>query len=345
MERHTQSVLVLLVAATTLGGGVLVGLGGIGALAQEEGADASITIEDQPSDGETVIVDSVTLPEGGFVVIHDEGLADGDAVGSVIGVSRHLEAGTHEDVPVTVAPEFDTTVVEVTAMAHQDGNENGVFDFVLSDGGLDGPYTAAAGNETDGNATEGNETDGNATESGPVVDSAMIDATGSGVPSTGLTFEDQASDGTNLTVQNVTLYRGGYVVIHDASLQEDGDAIGSVIGHSAYLAPGTYESVNVSLARPLDLENESSVNVTAMPHHETNGNLVYDFVTSTGDADGPYLDANDSAVIETATISSGDGNESVPTETTTAEPTTENGTSTAEPTTEGETTTEAAATG
>lgn len=47
-------------------------------------------------------VGSATLPEGGFVVVHDaEQLAAGDAVGSVVGVSTYLAPGTSENVTET----------------------------------------------------------------------------------------------------------------------------------------------------------------------------------------------------------------------------------------------------
>jgi hypothetical protein len=93
--------------------------------------ETSVTFEQQTAD-ETLVVDSVTLSEGGFVVIHD-------AHGDVIGHSAYLEAGTHEDVQVSLdtTPEAGT---ELTAMAHKDTNDNEQYDF--GDGsGADGPYT------------------------------------------------------------------------------------------------------------------------------------------------------------------------------------------------------------
>lgn len=92
-----------------------------------------MTFEDQDSDGETVTVDEVTLEEGGFVVIHNE-------AGDAIGASEYLSAGTSDDVEVTL----DETLEEdatLTAMAHQDTNDDEVYDFITSDGEEDGPYT------------------------------------------------------------------------------------------------------------------------------------------------------------------------------------------------------------
>lgn len=120
--------------------------------------DASVEFEDQTMEDSTVVVASVTLPEGGFVVIHDDTLDD-DAVGSVVGVSEYLEAGTHTDVNVTVQITTngnggnggdggnDTNEITLIAMPHQDTNDNQEYDFEDSDGQDDGPYTETVGGD------------------------------------------------------------------------------------------------------------------------------------------------------------------------------------------------------
>ncbi len=106
-----------------------------------------MTFEDQASDGQTVVVDEVTMASGGFVVIHDSSLV-GEVIGSVIGVSEYLEEGTHENVEITLDEplEEDETLI---AMAHRDTNNNQEFDFVESDGADDGPYEVAGELVTD----------------------------------------------------------------------------------------------------------------------------------------------------------------------------------------------------
>jgi hypothetical protein len=108
--------------------------------AGDETQAASITFNEQETDGETVVVESVTMDEGGFIAIHDSSVQDAP-LASVLGNSVYLEAGTHENVEVTLARpiEEDQTLV---AMPHFDTNDNEVYDFVLSSGQLDGPYTA-----------------------------------------------------------------------------------------------------------------------------------------------------------------------------------------------------------
>jgi hypothetical protein len=111
--------------------------------------NAAVSFADQTTDGATVTVDSVFLADGGYVVVHNSSLQDGEVVGSVIGVSEYLEPGLSEDVEITLfdvpGATFDRTALTenetLIAMAHtDDGNET--FDFVASNGTLDGPYVA-----------------------------------------------------------------------------------------------------------------------------------------------------------------------------------------------------------
>ena len=120
-----------------------------------------------------------------------------------------------------------------------------------------------------------------------------------------VTFEDQESDGTSVTVDNVTVPNDGYVAIHNDSLL-DGDAVGSVVGVSDYLEAGTYENRTVGLydVPGADFnESELTENQTliAMPHEETTGDETYDFVSSNGTDDGPYT-ADGAAVTDDAAI-------------------------------------------
>ncbi|MGM0592606.1 MAG: DUF7282 domain-containing protein [Halobacteriota archaeon] len=116
-------------------------------------------------------------------------------------------------------------------------------------------------------------------------------------PTASVAFSEQTTDGTQVTVDEVTLEEGGFVTIHDSSLLV-GNVIGSVIGVSAYLEAGTHEDVVVELDQPL----EESETLIAMPHLDTNENQTYDFVETEGEADGPYLTADGEPVIDDAQI-------------------------------------------
>ncbi|PSP55605.1 hypothetical protein BRC82_04815 [Halobacteriales archaeon QS_1_67_19] len=110
-------------------------------------ANASVTINDQESDGQQIVVESVTMADGGFVTIHDDSVEE-TALASVLGTSVYLGPGTHTNVTIILARpiEEDQTLV---AMPHRDTNDNEVYDFVLSSGEFDGPYTADDGAVTD----------------------------------------------------------------------------------------------------------------------------------------------------------------------------------------------------
>ena len=78
------------------------------------------------------------LPDGGFVVIHE----DGDPFGGVAGHSDYLAPGVHTNVEIEVATEDVVDAdgdgrKELVAMAHRDDGDQ-VYEFPDSDG----PYLA-----------------------------------------------------------------------------------------------------------------------------------------------------------------------------------------------------------
>ncbi|HMB49413.1 MAG TPA: PGF-CTERM sorting domain-containing protein, partial [Natronoarchaeum rubrum] len=196
----------------------------------------------------------------------------GETFGSVIGTSEYLDAGHHANVTVTL-DEPITETRSLVAMPHTDSNDNEMYDFVENEGGADGPFTADGG--------------------------AVVDAGTVSVPAA-VSISDQESDGT-IVVDSVTLSDGGFVTIHDATVL-DGAVFDSVRGTSEYLAPGTHENVEISLDSPYE---EDGVAV-AMPHMDTDGDEMYDFVEDEGSADGPYT-ANGGAIVADASVMASGG--------------------------------------
>ena len=241
---------------------------GAGVAGAQQSNSAAVTLSAQASGGHTVTVDSVTLPDGGFVTLHDASLNDGDVLASVVGSSAYLEAGTHENVSVRLDEPIssDTTLV---AMPHRDTNDNRVYEFVSANGGADGPYTA---------------------DGGPVVDTAEVAASAT------ISASAQPTDGGSVVVDRVELSAPGFVVVHDQTLLDEGDAVGSVAGVSSYLEAGVHENVRVELDAAVESET-----VVPMAHRDTNGNEQYDFP----DADGPFT-ADGSAVVDTADVTVSD---------------------------------------
>jgi hypothetical protein len=123
---------------------------------EDEGGFASVEFDDQTSDGTSVVVDSVAMPEGGFISIHDERfVAADDSVavgpGSIIGYSRYLDPGTHTNVEIGLFndAELDTSPYEedrlddgvtLIALPHKDTNDNEEWDFYPGETGQDGAY-------------------------------------------------------------------------------------------------------------------------------------------------------------------------------------------------------------
>lgn len=104
-----------------------------------------VTLSDQDSDGTEVVVDEVSLPESGFVVLHDERLfTDDDGVfPSIRGVSSFLTAGSYEQVHISL-DEPITDSQRLWAVAYRDTNQNGEFDYVATNAREDTPrYTGS----------------------------------------------------------------------------------------------------------------------------------------------------------------------------------------------------------
>ncbi len=97
----------------------------------EEDPEASITFEDQQGDGDSVVIDEVTLSDGGFVVITDGG-------DEPFAVSEYLGSGSHEN--VTVEADEDELVGRLTATVHQDTTNDETYTYEESDGADDRPY-------------------------------------------------------------------------------------------------------------------------------------------------------------------------------------------------------------
>ncbi|MFC4439815.1 MULTISPECIES: DUF7282 domain-containing protein [Natrialbaceae] len=113
-------------------------------------------------------------------------------------------------------------------------------------------------------------------------------------PKASITFEDQETDGTNVTIGEVTLSDGGFVVITDG-----GD---EPLAVSEYLGDGTHENVTVDRD---DNETELVGQLTATVHQDTTDNETYAYEETDGQEDHPYLE-DGYPVSDTATVTSTD---------------------------------------
>ena len=137
------------------------------------------------------------------------------------------------------------------------------------------------------------------------VDNVEVTADG-GMERATVAFNDQVSDGgQTITVASASLPKDGYIVIHDSTLLDDPPQVtGSVIGVSDYLEAGDYTDLQVTLfdVPGGDFDGQTMLDggqqLIAMPHQETSGNEEYNFITSGGDEDGPYLNADGDPVVD-----------------------------------------------
>lgn len=99
---------------------------------------AGVTFTDQESDGTRIVIDEVTVPEGGFVAIYDERLITGeDLLEGIRGVSSFLDPGSHDRVEVALDDPI-TETQRLWAIVHRDTNDTR--EFVTSTGDEDEPY-------------------------------------------------------------------------------------------------------------------------------------------------------------------------------------------------------------
>jgi hypothetical protein len=124
---------ILIAIAVVLAAGIVVGQAPA-IFGVEQDPEASITFEDQRGDGTNVTIQSVSLSDGGYVVITD-------GAGEPLAVSDYLEAGTHENVTVEREAEVTRELVgQLTATVHRDTSEQEGYAYEATDGEEDQPY-------------------------------------------------------------------------------------------------------------------------------------------------------------------------------------------------------------
>lgn len=254
----------------------------------------------------TVVVSKIRLPEGGFVAVHGVAYARrGVLQDSAITVSHYFSPGVYRNVTIPVKrgvpglisnyTQLSYTRPNLSVIVYQDTNDNQQYDFVTSFGSNDTPYQTSDGEpvvDTEKVVLEANVQQVNQrTQSKPVR----------------IRFENQQVDHVDghpvLTIQNATLPKGGFIVVHDARyLGPTRDALNSAIGISGYLAPGVHRNVTVRLINGSVTETQTLV---AVAYLDTDGDHRYDFITTSGEDDYAYIERqNGSTVIvnDTATV-------------------------------------------
>ncbi|MFN8529293.1 MAG: hypothetical protein U0670_11830 [Anaerolineae bacterium] len=204
--------------------------------------DAGILVADQVVTNGMVVLNSVTIPTDGWVVIH----ADMDGMlGHVVGIAAVM-AGTGQYVSVMIDGAMSTP--RLYAMLHEDTGTLGVFENAV-DPTLDPPISAPA-------SANGLGTDGN-----PAVFGIL-----------GIFAFDQQPVGDNVVIASSVFEQGGWMVIH----ADNGGSPGAVLGQTLVNA-GTMGPVIV----PVSAEGRTDT-VYAMLHTDDNTIGTYEFGTVDG---------------------------------------------------------------
>ena len=186
-------------------------------------APAAITLEDQRSDGATVVVAEVTLPAAGFVALH----ADEDGVpGVILGLSGLLPAGTSSEVTLTLDRPLESSQ-PLFAVAYVDRDLDGVAGLTVA-GSLDDVAQGPDG--------------------GPARATAVVTVVK--VSPAVLEVENQEGDGTVVTVASVTLPSAGFLELR----LDQGGSPGRVLLVSDLLPAGTATGVDFEFAAALDAD-------------------------------------------------------------------------------------------
>ena len=143
---------------------------------------ANIQFTDQRGNGSVVAIESVILPQGGFVAVHNESYLRpwGDPTETVLGHSQYLPAGAHQNVSVELTSGSATQGGSLVAVPSRDTNANQDYDYVETDGFRDVSYTIDGETVSDQAAIGGS----GASNSGPTQDQPSVFGDPTTTPST-----------------------------------------------------------------------------------------------------------------------------------------------------------------
>jgi len=180
----------------------------------------AVAIDEQRTDGSTLLVGGVSLPAPGFVAVQRN---EAGEPGTVLGASELLPAGDAADRLIELDTPLSSTGL-VFVVAYVDRDEDGELSAVGEPGGDE--IAVSAGGE-------------------PAVASAVITVVPLGPAA--VTFDDQEGDGTVITVASLTLPSAGWMVL----LADDGGSPGERVGLSPRFPAGTSTDYQFVLDEPL----------------------------------------------------------------------------------------------
>jgi hypothetical protein len=243
-----------------------------------EGGDVMLTAADQDLVNGVVYVESITLEEDGYVVVHasnEDG--DGPQVPEIISQPVYLGAGTYPNVGVPLKDDVTVEAGDVLwVMLHEDTGEEGVYEFD-GNNGLDQPLT------NDGEV---------------VVTSITINDVTEAAMSGMLTVNDQPIVDNTITVESINVDMDGWVVVHATNEAGDGPQVPEIITEPVYLEAGDNTDVVVTFTE--DASVAAGDTVWVMLHNDTGVVEMYEFDNMNG-LDLPLFD-DDGIIVTPITL-------------------------------------------
>lgn len=183
-------------------------------------APAAVTLAEQRTDGEAVMVAEVTLPAPGFVAVQGE--QDG-LPGTILGISELLPEGTSRDVLVPLE-RITAGSQTLFAVAYVDRDGNGRAGLTVADS----PDAVAE-----------------AFDGGPARAAAVVTVVL--IAPAAIEADDQEGDGTEVTVASVDLPSPGFIEVR----ADEAGSPGRRLALSDLLPAGTSSGVHIGLAQAL----------------------------------------------------------------------------------------------
>lgn len=179
----------------------------------------------------------------------------------------------------------------MVALAGCNGGGNGDGTTTMEQTGTTMADTTAEATTTEANGTMTGTTEANGTATGTTeTTSGDGDEVNTVNGTASIEFEMQNVSGDTITVRNVTLSEGGFLVVHS---QEPSDPYSeTIVGVSDHLESGNHENVSITLYDVPGTEVETletrGYTLWLVAHGDTNGNQEFDFVEEDGAEDGYY---------------------------------------------------------
>ncbi len=111
---------------------------------------ASVTVRNQTFQDDSLTIENATLPEGGYIVIHNDSYLPPESAPteSAVGITSYLEPGNYTNVDAPLIKGAVASDQTLVAVPYRDTNDNQRYDYVASDGFQDTAYENRTRNQT-----------------------------------------------------------------------------------------------------------------------------------------------------------------------------------------------------